>query len=264
MENKSNICCAVLGAGNIGTAVIKGLAKSYPVRVFNRSEKRLAALTDIENIEYAGTDSRSAVEGATHVFVCLEGDAVQPVLSALTPVLAKSRPVIVSCAAASTLDKLQDALAPDYQSPRMVRLLPNLAAQAACSTNIMCCRGIDNEEETKQMLESALGSTYCVEERLFGPAMALSSCGIAYALHYLRAAMRAGIENGLDADTAMNLAAGAMAGAVAMLSHTGEHPEALIDRVCTPGGLTIAGLNAMDANGFTAAVINGHKAAAKR
>lgn len=262
-ESKPTHRFAVLGAGNIGRAVALGLAAIGPTAVYNRSAHRLEKFINIDNIT-TYTNAEDAITQARYVFVCLEGDAVAPVLGSLSQILAQNRSIVVSCAAVPTLADLKNAL-PTYQNPRIIRVLPNIAAKSGCSTNIMCSIGdTDNEAAETALIEQALGPVYHIPEHLFRAAMALSSCGIAYALRYMRAAMSAGIESGLDADTARALVCGAMKGAATMaLDSPDIHPESLIDSVCTPGGITIAGLNELEANGFTAAVIAGHKTAAK-
>jgi len=94
--------------------------------------------------------------------------------------------------------------------------------------------------------------------------MALASCGIAYVMRYIRAASEGGVELGMYASDAKKIVMQTMLGAVKLLESTGNHPEAEIDKVTTPGGITIRGLNAMEANGFTTAVIEGLKASVKK
>ena len=106
----------------------------------------------------------------------------------------------------------------------------------------------------------ALGKTMVVEERLMGAGTAIASGGIAYAMRYVRAAMEGGIELGFPARQSLEIVLQTLVGAVATLREGGEHPEAAIDRVTTAGGITIRGLNAMERNGFTTAVIEGLKA----
>ena len=99
-----------------------------------------------------------------------------------------------------------------------------------------------------------------VEERLMNAATALASCGIAYALRYVRAATEGGVELGFRADQAQHIVAQTLRGAAALLDGDGATAEAEIDKVTTPGGLTIRGLNAMEEAGFTASVIRGLRA----
>jgi pyrroline-5-carboxylate reductase len=107
---------------------------------------------------------------------------------------------------------------------------------------------------------SELGEVMVVEESQIGAATSLASCGIAYALRYIRAAMEGGVELGIRADDAKHIVMQTLRGAVDVLAANGTHPEAEIDRVTTPGGLTIKGLNAMEAAGFTHSVIEGLRA----
>ena len=105
-----------------------------------------------------------------------------------------------------------------------------------------------------------MGQTIITEERLLGAGTTLASCGIAYAMRYVRAASEGGVELGFKADQAKDIVLQTMKGAVALLQASGLHPEAAIDLVTTPGGLTIKGLNEMEHAGFTSAVIRGLKA----
>ena len=105
-----------------------------------------------------------------------------------------------------------------------------------------------------------LGDAMWVEERLMGAGMALASCGIAYAMRYVRAATEGGVELGMYARDAQRIVAQTLKGAVALLQANQSHPEQEIDKVTTPGGITIRGLNAMEQAGFTNSVVQGLKA----
>ncbi|WP_303037550.1 pyrroline-5-carboxylate reductase dimerization domain-containing protein, partial [uncultured Duncaniella sp.] len=95
-------------------------------------------------------------------------------------------------------------------------------------------------------------------------ATSIASCGIAYALRYIRAAMEGSVELGIRAPLAQEMIVQTLIGAASLLQEPGTHPETEIDKVTTPGGLTIRGLNAMEHSGFTSAVINGLKASTPR
>ena len=109
-----------------------------------------------------------------------------------------------------------------------------------------------------------LGKAMLIDESAMPAATSLASCGIAYAFRYIRAAMEGGVELGIRADEAKSIVMQTLRGAVDVLEASGAHPEAEIDRVTTPGGLTIRGLNAMEAAGFTHSVIEGLRASTKR
>lgn len=256
----------VVGAGNIGTAMTRGILRAgRPVTVYNRSASRLEQFEGDPDVTVT-TDLCSTVktEKPSVIIICVEGDAVEPVIAVMGPELGKIKPVIVSCAAASTLASLESGLKPYIKAPKIVRVLPTIAAAYGCSENLVCSEGVDRPGlDMLKELFAATGNWVEIPESKFGTAMSLTSCGIAFALRYIRAASEAGVELGLSPDLAAALAASALEGAAAMLRASGQHPEALIDRVTTPGGLTIKGLNTMEANGFSAALIAGVRAAVK-
>lgn len=111
-------------------------------------------------------------------------------------------------------------------------------------------------------LFTRLGTAMVIEEKLLPAATSLASCGIAYAMRYVRAAMAGGVELGFRASAAQQIIVQTLLGAASLLAQPGAHPESEIDKVTTPGGITIRGLNAMEHAGFTSAVINGLKASA--
>ena len=111
-------------------------------------------------------------------------------------------------------------------------------------------------DEVKALFDS-MGDTIFTDEAHLGSGTALASCGIAYALRYIRAASEGGVQLGFKADDATRIVAQTVKGAVSLLESSGKHPEQLIDQVTTPGGVTIKGLNAMEEAGFSNAVIKG-------
>ena len=116
-----------------------------------------------------------------------------------------------------------------------------------------------DEEATAAMaaLFDSTGLQMVTEERLLGAATTLASCGIAYAMRYVRASTEGGVELGFKAHDAQRIVMQTMKGAVDLLQASGSHPEVEIDKVTTPGGMTIRGLNEMEHAGFTSSVIRG-------
>ncbi|MDE5628269.1 MAG: NAD(P)-binding domain-containing protein [Muribaculaceae bacterium] len=253
---------AVLGAGNIGSAVTRGLAvhKHASVTLWNRSQKRLDKFGNC-NGTVTTCDLKAAVTGAKYIFICVEGPAVIPVLDDCVRYVVPEETIIVSCAASVTLAQLREA-APDFA---IARLLPNIAAAIGESANLFCSSLMTPEQE-KELIElcKASGPVLELPEEQFAVGMVLSSCGIAYAARYIRACMSGGVALGLTASQAARLAAEALRGTAALLEADGAHPEQLIDSVCTPGGVTVAGLNAMEERGFSPAIVHGMLTAAKK
>lgn len=257
--------CAVLGAGNIGTAVTHALlGGDCEVVLWNRGKKRLDSFGEFDRLAKT-TDLRNAVNGADVVFVCVESPAVLEVIDSAGDALSGTM-ALVSCAASVGLSALADTVNRYSAQTGVARILPNIAATVGHSVNLFCSVGLNSGKET-QVLElcKSLGPVYKLNEADFAAGMALSSCGIAYVARYIRAFMSAGVQMGLSASVSKELAMMAMEGTVALLdASAGEHPEVLVDKVCTPGGVTVAGLNKMEECGFSAAVIQGLLAAARK
>ena len=153
----------------------------------------------------------------------------------------------------------------DEELPATFIIIPNTAIATMSSMTFIASENATREQDT-QLVEifSELGMAMLVDEGLIPAGTSLASCGIAYALRYIRAAMEGGVELGFRADDAKRIVMQTLRGAADILEANGSHPEAEIDRVTTPGGLTIKGLNAMEAAGFTPSVIEGLRASTKR
>jgi pyrroline-5-carboxylate reductase len=116
-----------------------------------------------------------------------------------------------------------------------------------------------NEEYLQYILDifNQLGKTVRIDEKLMDAATVLGACGTAFAMRYIRANIQGGIEIGFDAVTASLIAAQTVKGAAELLLKKGAHPEQEIDKVTTPKGCTIAGLNEMEHRGFSSSLIKG-------
>ena len=140
-------------------------------------------------------------------------------------------------------------------------LIPNTAISISRSmTFVAPCNANEGQVETIVSLFGKLGKVMLVEEKEIPACMALASCGIAYAMRYARANMEGAIEMGIKPAKALEIIEQTMTGAAELLATTGNHPEAEIDKVTTPGGLTIKGINTLEEFGFTTAVIKALKA----
>ena len=183
-----------------------------------------------------------AVVGAT--CVALPENAVKDVLVA--PELKNEKVIIGSMAAGISTDKIASLFG--YQHPVYV-IIPNTAIAVQQSMTFITGRNTTPDMDSEVLaIFRELGEAMLVEERLIGAGMALASCGIAYAMRYIRAATEGGVELGMYARDAQHIVEQTLRGAVALLQANQSHPEAEIDRVTTPGGITIRGLNAMEEN----------------
>ncbi len=189
---------------------------------------------------------------------------VQQVLQEIKPVMDYSRQLLVVCAAGVPGSTVLEWAEAGGQRPQALLVMPNIAiAQRASMTFLANVNAEPASVAGVKAIFDQVGSCLLVAESQFPAATALASCGIAYAMRYVRAASEGGVELGFKASQAQQIVMQTMQGAVAVLQSAGLHPEAAIDLVTTPGGITIKGLNEMEHAGFTSAVIRGLKASAQ-
>ena len=201
----------------------------------------------------ATPSNQLAAQGADIVCVVVKPWLVEQVLTDLRDVLDYEHQTLVVVAAGVKSEDITTWLAKDGKMMPLFLCIPNIAvAELQGVSFLVACADA-----------SALGKTFITDEQHLGAGTTLASCGIAYAMRYIRAAAEGGVELGFKADDAKRIVMQTMRGAVELLEASGMHPEAAIDLVTTPGGVTIKGLNEMEHAGFSSAVIRGLKAGAK-
>lgn len=208
------------------------------------------------------TDNQLAAQGADIVCVCVKPWLVEQVLKGIKDVLDAKKQILIVIAAGVSSAKIKEWL-PDC--PPLFLMIPNIAiAQLASMTFIVPCGTVSQQQtELVKAIFDEMGQTIITDEQHLAAGTTLASCGIAYAMRYIRAASEGGVELGFKADEAKQIVMQTMKGAVELLEASGLHPEAAIDLVTTPGGVTIKGLNEMEHAGFTSSVIKGLKAGMK-
>ena len=255
----------VIGAGNMGGALIKGWAKSRQVESITVADKNETLLAQLKKDYPAITTTTSnvtAVSRADVVVFVVKPWLMKIVLAEVKPFLDLDRQIIISDAANFTTDMLANELC---QQGQFFYVIPNIAAEFGASMSFIAQSQAATQESlmTVEQLYALVGDTLVVAENLIGPGMMMASCGIAYVMRYIRAQMEGGCEMGFYPAQAKQIALQTMQGAVSLLKATGWHPEEAIDKVTTPGGVTIKGLNELDHAGFNSAVIRSLKAGLK-
>lgn len=270
MKTFTNI--TVIGSGNMGGALLRGWAKaSRTMENAGKSPLHLTAtahtMPKLETLKKEfpeitiSTDNVAAVATADIVVIAVKPWFVGSVLEEIFPALAASDrcPCIVSVAANVLPADLREMTGGNIPC---VYAMPNIAAEYGESMTF-----VEEDAETPaEVTEAAaalmrlVGEVRVVPSRLMAPGMMMAGCGIAYVMRYLRAMMEGGVEMGFYPADAQKIAMQTMKGAVTLLKETGLHPEVAIDRVTTPGGITIRGLNELDHAAFNSAVIRSLKA----
>jgi pyrroline-5-carboxylate reductase len=257
---------SVIGAGAMGGATVEGLIKG---ELFKNEDITVSDPSSQVTDKFAKkgisvtTDNKLAADIADIVCVVVKPWLVERVLTDIRPELNPKKQILIIIAAGVSSESIRGWLGENC--PPLFLVIPNIAiAEMASMTFIVPC-GDAAQHHTEQVkaIFDEMGDTLITDEQHLAAGTTLASCGIAYAMRYIRAASEGGVELGFKADDAKKIVMQTMKGAVELLDASGMHPEAAIDLVTTPGGLTIKGLNEMEHAGFTSAVIRGLKAGLK-
>lgn len=249
---------AIIGGGNLGTAIAEGLISSgfaSPADII-LTKRNIASLADLaaQGVEISN-DNLYAVGQAKWVIFAVKPFQIKEILTALKPRLDPSKHVLISVITGVWIRDFKEILGDGYT---LFRAMPNTAI--AIRESITCiCSNLADAETTSfiEALFGKLGKTVFIEEQLMDAATVLGACGTAFAMRYIRANIQGGIEIGFDAKTASLIAAQTVKGAAELLLLRNTHPEQEIDKVTTPKGCTIAGLNEMEHQGFSSSLIRG-------
>ncbi|MDE6536618.1 MAG: NAD(P)-binding domain-containing protein [Muribaculaceae bacterium] len=248
---------SIIGAGAMGGAIALGLVESgmnpVDITISNPHENKLVSFRE-KGLRIT-KDNKEAVKGADVVFIAVKPWILPGVVAEIKDTLHYNYQAISVVAAGVSGEDLRGWFDYNGYCPTISLSMPNTAVRLRESmTFIVPVTGNDRNPDIE--LYRRLGEVKVIEERLLPAATSLASCGIAYALRYIRAATEGGVQLGFRASEAQDIVAQTVKGAALLLAD-GEHAEAEIDKVTTPGGLTIRGLNAMESAGFTNAVIKG-------
>lgn len=248
----------------MGGAIARGLIANNIVAAADvvccdHNRDKLARLKEFNGGITTTLSSREAAEGADIIVLSVKPWCVESSLAEVRDLIDTAKQDLVSIAAGVSFADLKAYL--QDADATLFRVIPNTAIEVGSSmTFVSACNSTDSRTDRIVKMFDALGSALLIPEEKMTAGTALASCGIAYAMRYIRAAMEGGIELGFRADDARGIVLNTVKGAAELLLASGEHPEDAIDKVTTPGGITIKGLNEMEKEGFSHAVIAGLKA----
>lgn len=255
---------AVIGLGNMGTALIRGMLRAgivAPERILGADvdQTRVARAQEEWGIRAAG-DNRGAALADT-ILLAVKPQGMRAVLEELAGSVGGSH-LVVSVAAGVPTHVLEAALG---EVP-VVRVMPNTPALVGAGMSALCAGRYAGPQHLSaaEELFACVGETVVVEEKLMDAVTGLSGSGPAYVFVLIDALADGGVKMGLPKAVALKLATQTVFGAAKMVADTQEHPAVLRDRVTSPGGTTIAGLHELEAKGFRDALMCAVQAAAVR
>ena len=249
-----------IGGGRMGEAIFSGLLSNGILKaedltvldVYEPRRKELADKYGLRAWDNTPENLQKALADAQVLVFAITPQMADSVLRQVAPLLNKDQHTVISIIGGVTLDYLESYIA---EAP-VVRVMPNTPAQVHAGAAGVALGKNATQASGQIALDifNAVGIAYLLPESLIDPLTSVSGCGPAYAYLFIEAMADGGVEMGLSRDMALKLAAQTLIGAGKMVMETGEHPGALKDNVCSPGGATIAGVHALEQQGFRGAV----------
>ena len=251
---------SIIGAGNMGGAIARGLAKGSIVKakdicVSNPSQRKLDALKAEFPAMQVTNNNVEAVKNANVIILAVKPWFIEQVVKELP--LDAEKQMLVSVAAGISFEQFESWVG---EKMTVFRVIPNTAISQLESMTLIASHHASKEQEQLLLdIFNEMGLAMLIPEKQMAATTALTSCGIAYVLKYIQAAMQAGIELGVYPKDAQRMVAQSVKGAASLILNNDTHPSVEIDKVTTPGGITIRGINELDHEGFSSAIIKAMK-----
>lgn len=245
-----------IGAGNMGGAIIGGIAKNkitYSITVSDKNTEALEKLCRTHGVN-AAKDNRAAVENADIIFLAVKPNIIYSVIEEIKDAV-RPDAVVVSIAAGQSIGKLESA----FERPvRLIRVMPNTPALVGESMSALCKNSVATDDDMAAVcaIFNLLGRAECVSEYMMDSVTAVSGSSPAYVFMMIEAMADAAVMGGMPRKQAYTFAAQAVMGSAKMVLETGLHPAELKDMVCSPAGTTIAAVKKLEEMGFRGALID--------
>lgn len=248
---------AILGCGNLGMSIANGLLMNpdFNSEFLSVSKRNPVSLAEfLRNGVQVFDNNSAAIQQAELIVIAVKPYDVQQVLEDIKESFDPQRQILISVATGISIAEINKFI----PEATVFRAMPNIAADVMES--ITCISTNSNDEKKRIVVENLfehIGKILYIKEELMEAATVLGACGIAYVLRFMRSMVQGGIQIGFDSKTATEIVNQVMKGTACLLIENKEHAEKIIDRVTTPKGCTIVGLNEMEHNGFSSALIRG-------
>lgn len=247
----------IIGVGNLGKSILSGLANSdlldaKDITAVDKSNYNLKEVEEKLNVS-TSQDILTAIQGVKWIILCVQPRQLDIVLQEIKEVLTSDQ-ILISTVTGTSIAEINEVV----PNNKVVRVMPNTGASKKLS--MTCIAANEETEEEAKVVEKmfdTIGKTLIIEERLMQAATVLGASGIAFFLRFLRAMIQGGIQMGFHPHEAQIIAVQTAIGAATLVAKNGTHPEREIDKVTTPQGCTIEGLNEMEHQGLSSSVIKG-------
>lgn len=245
-----------IGMGNMGTAMLKGAVKAFNKEniIFTRkNSEKMQEITRETGVEHV-SNNRECVKNAKYVVLAVKPQMYQEVLTDIKDEVTAEH-IIISIAPGITIDSISEKLG---SKARVVRAMPNTPALVGEGMTGICYdEKLFTEEEKGRIKEffESFGKVMVISEKIMSSVVCASGSSPAYVYMFIEALADGAVKYGMPRNMAYEFVAQTVLGSAKMVLETKEHPGKLKDNVCSPGGTTIAGVAALEENGFRNAVI---------
>ena len=247
---------AIIGTGNLGLSIAKGLVINNTYTTLYLTKRNLDSLEawkDYKNVSLT-TDNSEAIKQSDILIFAVQPNQFESILQEVQHVL-NEKHVIISTITGFAIQRVEESIGTDYP---IIRSMPNTAISVGKSMTCLCSNTTGVKKlPIAEAIFNGLGTSLVIEESHMQAATVLCASGIAFWMRLIRATTQGGVQLGFDADVALKMSMQTAMGAASLLIESGTHPEEEIDRVTTPRGCTITGLNEMEHQGLSSSLIRG-------
>lgn len=250
---------AILGTGNLGYSIAIGILSQHNFQCENlyltkRNTESLESWKKLPNVKIS-SENKKAVAFSDVVIIAVQPNQLHDILDEIKEVVNPKRHSIISVVTGRKINEIEAVLGGETA---IIRCMPNTAISVAKSMTCISGNKKGNGSiDLAKTIFNSLGETLCIEENLMQAATIICASGIAFWMRLIRATAQGAVQLGFHAEEAQQLAMQTCLGAAQLLIQSGNHPEQEIDRVTTPSGCTIEGLNEMEHQGLSSSLIKG-------
>ena len=247
---------AIIGTGNLGLSIAKGLLINNTITTLYLTKRNPNSLKDWNksNKVSVTTNNLEAVSNSDILIFAVQPSQMENILIKVKDKLTETH-VIISTITGFKIERIEAILG--NQIP-IIRSMPNTAISVGKSMTCLCCNKIGEKSiDIAMAIFNGLGTSIKIAEQHMQAATVICASGIAFWMRLIRATTQGGVQLGFDAEEAMKMSMHTALGAASLLIETDTHPEQEIDKVTTPRGCTITGLNEMEHEGLSSSLIKG-------
>jgi pyrroline-5-carboxylate reductase len=247
---------AIIGTGNLGSSIAKGLITTNAITTLFLTKRNVRGLADFEGYKnvFLTADNTEAIKKSDIIILAVQPAHLEQILIDAQPFLTEKH-VLISTITGFSISRIESLVGTDQF---IIRAMPNTAIAVGKSMTCLCSNDKGSQRlAVAEAIFNRLGTTISIPEQQMQAATVVCASGVAFWMRLIRATTQAAIQLGFDAEEAQNLAMYTCEGAANLLITSGNHPEQEIDRVTTPNGCTIEGLNEMEHKGLSSSLIQG-------